>query len=56
LILVFIGIKLLLEACHSVLGWNVPLVPVWLSLVVIIAILAVTTLLSLRPQKESPAP
>ena len=54
LILVFIGIKLLLEACHSVLGWNVPLVPVWLSLVVIIAILAVTTLLSLRPQKESP--
>jgi tellurite resistance protein TerC len=56
LILVFIGIKLLLEACHSVLGWNVPLVPVWLSLVVIIAILAATTLLSLRPQKESPAP
>jgi tellurite resistance protein TerC len=56
LILVFIGIKLLLEACHSVLGWNVPLVPVWLSLVVIITILAVTTLLSLRPQKESPAP
>ena len=56
LILVFIGVKLLLEACHSVLGWNVPLVPVWLSLVVIIAILAVTTLLSLRPQKESPAP
>ena len=54
LILVFIGIKLLLEACHSVLGWNVPLVPVWLSLVVIITILAVTTLLSLRPQKESP--
>ena len=56
LILVFIGIKLLLEACHSVLGWNVPLVPVWLSLVVIITILAVTTLLSLRPQKDSPAP
>jgi tellurite resistance protein TerC len=56
LILVFIGIKLLLEVCHSVLGWNVPLVPVWLSLVVIIAILAATTLLSLRPQKESPAP
>lgn len=55
LILVFIGIKLLLEACHSVLGWNVPLVPVWLSLVVIIAILAVTTLLSLRPEKDSPA-
>jgi uncharacterized protein (DUF983 family) len=39
-----------------VLGWNVPLVPVWLSLVVIITILAVTTLLSLRPQKDSPAP
>ena len=56
LILVFIGIKLLLEACHSVLGWNVPLVPVWLSLVVIIAILAITTLLSLRPEKSSPAP
>jgi len=56
LILVFIGIKLLLEACHSVLGWNVPLVPVWLSLVVIVAILAITTLLSLRPQKGSPTP
>ena len=56
LILVFIGIKLLLEACHSVLSWNVPLVPVWLSLVVIIAILAITTLLSLRPEKSSPAP
>ena len=56
LILVFIGVKLLLEACHSVLGWNVPLVPVWLSLVVIIAILAITTLLSLRPEKSSPAP
>jgi tellurite resistance protein TerC len=55
LILVFIGIKLLLEACHSVLGWNVPLVPVWLSLIVIIAILAVTTLLSLRPPRNSPS-
>ena len=55
LILVFIGIKLLLEACHSVLGWNVPLVPVWLSLVVIISILAVTTILSLRPERDSPA-
>lgn len=54
LILVFIGIKLLLEACHSVLGWNVPLVPVWLSLVVIIAILGVTTVLSLRPERDSP--
>jgi tellurite resistance protein TerC len=56
LILVFIGIKLLLEACHSVLGWNVPLVPVWLSLIVIVGILAVTTMLSLRPQSDSPAP
>ncbi len=52
LILVFIAIKLLLEACHSVLGWNVPLVPVWLSLVVIVGILAGTTLLSLRPSRE----
>ncbi|MEY4136247.1 MAG: inner membrane protein alx [Actinomycetota bacterium] len=49
LILVFIGVKLLLEACHSVLGWDVPLVPVWLSLVVIVVILVVTTLVSLRP-------
>lgn len=55
LILVFIAMKLLLEACHSVLGWNVPLVPVWLSLVVIVAILAVTTIVSLRPDRESPA-
>ncbi len=52
LILVFIAIKLLLEACHSVLGWNVPLVPVWLSLVVIVGILVGTTLLSLRPSRE----
>ena len=55
LILVFIGIKLLLEACHSVLGWNVPLVPVWLSLVVIVGILGITTLLSLGPERDSPA-
>lgn len=55
LILVFIGIKLLLEACHSVLGWNVPLIPVWLSLAVIITILTVTTALSLRPESDSPA-
>jgi tellurite resistance protein TerC len=55
LILVFIAFKLLLEACHSVLGWDVPLVPVWLSLVVIVAILAVTTLMSLQQDKGSPA-
>ena len=55
LILVFIAIKLLLEACHSVCDWDVPLVPVWLSLVVIVGILAGTTLLSLRPERESPA-
>ncbi len=55
LILVFIGVKLLLEACNSVLGWNVPLIPVWLSLLVIVGILGVTTMLSLRPQRELPA-
>ncbi|MBO0827993.1 MAG: TerC family protein [Streptosporangiales bacterium] len=53
-ILAFIGIKLLLEALHgSGVGWA-PEIPVWLSLVVIVVVLGVTTLASLaRGRKPS---
>ena len=52
LILGFIGVKLVLEAAHETVSTSVPEVPIWLSLVVIVVVLAVTTILSLRvPQK-----
>jgi tellurite resistance protein TerC len=49
-ILAFVGMKMLLEAVHVD-------VPIWLSLTVILAVLAITTFLSLRfpPKEESPA-
>jgi len=45
-ILAFIGVKLVLHALHAygLVGWEVPL---WLSLVVIVATLAITTLASI---------
>src|SRR5690606_31298970 len=45
-VLGFIGVKLLLEALHSSgLHWA-PEIPVWLSLVVIVAVLTITTVAS----------
>ncbi|MQA76914.1 MAG: TerC/Alx family metal homeostasis membrane protein [Streptosporangiales bacterium] len=52
-ILGFIGVKLLLEALHGS-GLHVPLVPTWMSLVVILVVLAITTAASLL-KKSDPA-
>lgn len=48
IILGFIGVKLILEAVHETTSLNVPLIPIWLSLVVIVGVLFVTAVLSLR--------
>lgn len=63
-VLVFIGIKLVIEAMHSntlpfLNGGQpihlLPAIPTWLSLLVIIAILAVTTIASLIHDRRHPA-
>lgn len=46
IILAFIGVKLVLEAIHATTPLSVPVIPVWLSLVVIVGVLAVTGLAS----------
>jgi len=54
LILAFIGVKLILEAIHATTSLDVPQIPIWLSLLFIIGVLAVTAILSLRnPEDES---
>ena len=59
-ILAFIGVKLVLEAGHATLGWNVPAIPIWFSLLVIVVVLGVTAATSLyatrggAPQPETP--
>lgn len=45
-ILAFIGVKLVLEAIHGTTDLDVPQVPVWLSLAVIVGVLAVTAVAS----------
>ncbi|MDI1289561.1 MAG: TerC family protein [bacterium] len=45
-ILGFIGIKLVLEAIHATTSLPVPVIPVWLSLIVIVGVLAVTAVAS----------
>jgi len=55
-ILGFIGVKLVLEAVHATTDLAVPVIPVWLSLAVIVGVLAVTTAASLyatRNRQES---
>ena len=48
IVLAFVGVKMLLEAVHVV-------VPIWLSLLVIVVVLGITTVLSLKiPPKEPP--
>ena len=54
-ILGFIGVKLVLHAAHES-GVSVPEVPTWLSLVVIVVVLAVATVASLRRSADEPAP
>jgi len=48
IILAFIGVKLILEAIHETTPLNVPVIPIWLSLTVIVGVLSVTAFLSLR--------
>lgn len=45
-ILAFIGVKLVLEAIHATTPLPVPRIPVWLSLVVIVGVLAATAMTS----------
>lgn len=52
IILAFIGVKLLLHALHETTDLPVPEVPIWLSLVVIVGVLAVTALLSVRAARR----
>lgn len=60
IILLFIGVKLILEAAHSVFGWSVPTISAFGSLVFIIVVLAVTAVTSIvavnRNPKLAPAP
>ena len=42
-ILAFIGVKLVLEAVHKTTTLPVPTIPIWLSLLVIVSVLVVTT-------------
>ena len=51
-ILAFIGLKLLLEALDAVFGLPVPLIPSWLSLIVIAAVLAAVVLTSMRDSED----
>ncbi len=55
IILAFIGVKLFLEALAQTSPWHVPHIPIWLSLLVIVAVLAVTTVTSLAAVKRDPS-
>jgi len=48
IILGFIGLKLLLEAVHSTTSLPVPTIPIWFSLLFIVAVLAITAITSVR--------
>lgn len=54
-ILAFIGVKLVLEALNETSPWHVPHIPIWLSLAVIVAVLAVTTVASLVAVRRDPS-
>jgi tellurite resistance protein TerC len=55
LILAFIGVKLVLQASHKTIDSGIPEIPSLLSLAVIVAVLAVSVVLSLRrPVKPAP--
>lgn len=47
IILAFIGLKLVLEAVHETTSLQVPLIPIWFSLLFIVVVLVVTAVLSL---------
>ena len=55
-ILAFIGVKLILEALHATTTWDIPRIPVWASLVVIVGVLAVTAAASLYATRSDEEP
>lgn len=55
IILGFIGVKLILQASHKVISTSIPEIPSYISLVVIVVVLAGSIILSLKfPPKEEP--
>lgn len=54
LILLFIGVKLILEAAHSVFGLNVPTISAFASLAFIVVVLAVTAATSIIAVRRNP--
>ncbi len=52
-ILAFIGLKLLLEAVNETTSLDVPLIPVWFSLVFIVAVLAITATTSVLATRST---
>ena len=54
LILLFIGVKLILEAAHSVFGLDVPMINAFASLAVIVVILAITATTSIIAVNRNP--
>jgi len=52
-ILGFIGVKLVLEAIHATTSLPVPVIPVWLSLVVIVGVLTLTAVASVFMTRRS---
>jgi tellurite resistance protein TerC len=53
-ILAFIGVKLVMEALHETTDLHVPEIPIWLSLGVIVSVLALTTITSLLAVRRNP--
>ena len=45
-VLAFIGVKMILEALHATTSLNVPTIPTWLSLLVIVGVLGATAAIS----------
>jgi tellurite resistance protein TerC len=53
IILAFIGVKLVLEAVHETTDLDVPVIPVWFSLLFIVSVLTVTALTSVYATRKS---
>ena len=53
IILAFIGVKLVLEAIHETTSLDVPLIPVWFSLVFIVGVLTITALTSVYATRNT---
>ena len=52
-ILGFIGVKLVLQAIHETTSLPVPVIPVWMSLAVIVAVLAITIIWSYASSRST---